>query len=50
MKDFWTLVDAGTIQVLNTQACIDAWRDTPNMELAEFIDEAEEYGWIVEAA
>jgi len=50
MKQFWAMVEAGTIQVLNKQACIDAWIDTPAMALTEFIEEAEEYGWIKDTA
>jgi hypothetical protein len=48
MKQFWAMVEQGTIEVLCKQACIDAWIDTPSMDLADFIEEAEEYGWIKE--
>ena len=50
MKQFWKMVDQGTIQVINMQACQDAWADTPDMLLEDFLDEAEEYGWIAEIA
>jgi hypothetical protein len=50
MKTFWQMVDEGRIKVLCEQACIDAWSETPDMDLAEFIEEAEEYGWIEETA
>jgi hypothetical protein len=45
-RHFWNLVDSGEIEVINKQACIDALRDTPDIDFLPFIFEALEYEWI----
>ena len=49
-KQFWDLVEKGSIEVIHKQVCVDALNDTPNMDLNDFILEAVEYGWIKETA
>jgi hypothetical protein len=45
-KLFWNMVDNNEIIVVNRQICVDALKDTPTIDIQEFLDEAEEYGWI----
>ena len=45
-KQFWDLVDKGAVKVENKTVCIDALNDTPNIDLDEFLWEAEDHGWI----
>ena len=49
-KQFWDLVEKGSIRVIHNEVCVDALNDTPNMNLEYFISEAVEYGWIEEVA
>ena len=44
-KQFWDLVDKGAVKVTCKGACIDAINDTPNMDLDEFLKEAEDHKW-----
>ena len=43
---FWNLVEEGKVKVLKENICQDALADTPYISIQDFLDDAEEYGWV----